>query len=179
MERHNEWRRGPTQQIDLREGEKLLIGRAIVERIRKEANVEDGYFGTTEADEDLFRELYLTERHAAVPERILSDEYGGIEQDIRSIFALVFDGVRTELDLRMGREESHWLYVDAAMDDHTTAILCTSESVLSLYSCKPWAFTWEDDEMMANDLGETYEAAAERLLAERQRRATTYRTTKT
>lgn len=160
---------------DALEQERLAIGQAIVDRIRVEANESSGYFPGSDPEQERFRELYLTERHLAVPEVIAGDDVYG---DVRSVFALVFNEVRSELDLRMGREESHWLYIDAAVDDSTTAILCTGQTVLALYSSKPWAFTWEDEETMARSLGEVYEGAAQRLLAERQRR-TTYGTTRT
>lgn len=46
------------------------------------------------------------------------------------------------------------------------------------YSMKPWRFTWESEEGMAATLGDIYEIAAARLLAERQRKHT-YGTTRT
>ena len=172
-------RQSPAEERDPREAEQIAIGLGIVGRIRTEVNAPNGYFDTGDPEQDIFSDLYLKERDGAVPEHLVSD--GGsssIEQDIRVMLASVFNEVRTELDLRMGREESHWVYVDPAPDDHSTVILCTDRSVLSLYSIKPWRFYWETEEEMAETLGYIYEAAAERLLAERQR-PTTYGTTTT
>ncbi len=166
-------RQEPPNDIDRREAERLDLGMSIVERVRERANGESRYFAG-EAGYDFFRELYLEPRSTAVPEQLAgdADELNG---DVRAIYAQVFEAVREELEARMGREESHWLDIDVALDDHTTAIFSTDQSVLMRYSMKPWRFTWESEEGMAGTLSDIYEIAAARLLAER-RRHTTYGT---
>ena len=150
-----------------------LLGFAIVGRTRAEVNAPNGYFDTGDPEQDIFTDLYLKERDGAVPEHLVSDgASSSIEQDIRVMLASVFNELRNELDLRLGREESHWVYVDAAPDDQSTVIICTDRSVLSLYSIKPWRFHWETEQEMAETLGYIYEGAAARLLAERQRQIT-------
>jgi len=160
-----------TEQTDPREAERLAIGTSIVGRIRAEANAIDGWFFQDDVG-DVFNDLYLKERETAIPERLVDDGELGVEGGIKEMFYLVFDGLRRELRFRMGIAESHWVYVDSATEDSTTAILCTDESVLALYSKKPWRFYWANESEMAAQLGEVYEGAASRLLAERQRKAT-------
>lgn len=166
-----------TEQSDPREAERLAIGTSIVGRIRAEANAIDGWFFQDDAG-DVFSDLYLTDRETAIPERLVDDGELGVEGGIKEMFYLVFDGLRRELRFRMGIAESHWVYVDSATEDSTTAILCTDESVLAIYSKKPWRFYWANESEMATELGLVYEEAASRLLAERQRR-TNYGTTET
>ena len=159
------------EQTDPREAERLAVGTSIVGRIRTEANAVDGWF-FQDVGGDVFSDLYLTKRETAIPERLVDDGELGVEEGIKEMFYLVFDGLRRELRFRMGISESHWLYVDSASEDSTTAILCTDESVLALYSRKPWRFYWATESAMAAELGEVYEDAAARLLAERQRKTT-------
>ena len=65
-------------------------------------------FDTGDPDQDLFTGLYLTKRDGAIPEHLVSDgASSSVEQDIRVMLASVFNEVRAELDLRLGREESH------------------------------------------------------------------------
>ena len=170
-------RQSQVEQIGPRETERPSIGLSIVERIRDEANAVHGWFFQGD-DSDVFTDLYLRERETAIPERLVDDGELGVEEGIKHMFYLVFDGVRRELGLRMGRAESQWVYVDTAAVDSTTAILCTDETVLALYSKKPWRFHWANEREMATELGVVYEDAASRLLAERQRR-TNYGTTET
>lgn len=170
-------RQSQIEQSEPREAERLSIGLSIVERIREDANAVDGWFFQGDGS-DVFTDLYLRKRETAIPERLVDDGELGVEEGIKKMFYLVFDGVRRELGLRMGRAESHWVYVDTAAVDSTTAILCTDESILALYSKKPWRFHWANEPEMATELGVVYEEAASRLSAERQRR-TTYGTTGT
>ena len=67
----------------------------------------------------------------------------------------------------MGRQESLWVVIDPAVDDHTLTVVCTDRSVLLFNGMKPWNFWWESEDAMAADLGSWYEVAAARLLAER------------
>lgn len=153
------------------ESENLVaIGRRIIERVRREANNEYSYFDGDEG-EDVFRTLYLVPRDMAVPEHLLSDDtLLDIHMDIRQLFFQVFDGVRAELLDHFGRDRGIWIAVDPSVDDHTTAILCTDETVLCIVATKPWNFWWRSEEAMAGDLGRWYTTAAERLVAERQSR---------
>ena len=176
MEHDLAGRQEPPTDIDRLQTERLAIGQAIVGRVRERANGDARYFAG-EDGQDFFRELYLEPRSTAVPEQ-LAGEADELSRDVRAIYAQVFDAVREELDQRMGREESHWLDIDVALDDHTTAILSTDQSVLMRYSMKPWRFTWESEEGMAGTLSDIYEIATARLLAERQRKQT-YGTTRT
>lgn len=123
MEHDLAGRQEPPTTIDAREAERLAIGQAIVQRVRERANGESRYFAG-EDDQDFFRELYLKSRTTAVPEGLVGESYE-LTSDVRAIYAQVFDGVREELEERMDREESHWLDIDVALDDHTTAILST------------------------------------------------------
>lgn len=170
MEQDLAGRQEPPTDINPRQAERLAIGQAIVGRVRERANGETRYFAG-EDGQDFFRELYLEPRSTAVPEA-LAGEADELISDVRAIYAQVFDAVREELEERMGREESHWLDIDVALDDHTTAILSTDQSVLMRYSMKPWRFTWESEEGMAETLSDIYEIASARLLAERQRKHT-------
>jgi hypothetical protein len=163
-------RQEPSTDIDTRQAERLALGMGIVERVRLRANGETRYF-SGEDGRDFFHQLYLEPRTTAVPED-LAGEWDERTSDVRALYAQVFDAVREELDERMGRDESHWLDIDVAIDDHTTAILSTDQSVLMRYSEKPWRFTWESEAAMAESLRDIYETAATRLLAERQRTPT-------
>lgn len=88
----------------------LETGKTILERIRSRTNGNTGYFENWD-DEDLFSAIYLTPRTAAVPEIILAEPLN----DVRAMFAQVFGGVREELAVRLGWEESVWVYVDASL----------------------------------------------------------------
>ncbi len=146
-----------------------------MERIRREANDEYAYFDGDE-DEDVFHTLYLTPRHTAVPDHLLSEDLLlDIHMDIRELYFQVFDGVRAELLATFGQERPIWIAVDPSVDDHSTAILCTDESVLFIEWRKAWNFWWRSEEAMAGDLGRWYTAAATRLgreLAREQRDGT-------
>ena len=165
-----------TPQPTAEEERRLAIGQAVLERVRERANGEFAYFAGDE-DHDFFTDLYLTPRHTAIPEHLLGDS-DELHRDVRSVFAQVFDGVRDELDLRMGRE-SLWVVIDPAFDDTTTTVLCTNSTILLIYGCKPWRFWWPNERTMADDLGGWYEVAANRLLAERQHQKQLYGTPKT
>lgn len=159
----------PPSQPDPREQERLDIGRHILDRIRADANGEFGYFGSGEPDEDVFRALYLTERETAVPEQFVSDDLlHELSMDVRAMYGQVFNGLREELWERMGRQESFWVVIDPAVDDHTLTVFCTDRSVLLFNGTKPWNFRWDSEDAMVADLGSWYEVAAAGLLAERR-----------
>ena len=152
-------REGPTE-------ERLAIGRSIAERIRSETNNEYAHFSGDE-DEDVFAALYLTERDGCLPGRFVGDD---LLLDIRALYYQVFDGIREELEARLGRHDFIWVAVDPSYEDSTTVVMCTDEIVLLMYWGKAWNFHWENEDEIAAELGRMYGVAAARLAptAERQ-----------
>lgn len=152
--------------VDPLERERLLVGNAIVGRIRTEANELYGGWTAGDSDPEPFREIYLTERTNCIPDQFVGED---LTREIRTLFYTVFDEVRNELDIRMGRrDESHWLFIDADYEDDTTALLTTDDSVLFRYTSKASAFTWDSEKTMAESLGDIYQRAANQLLIERR-----------
>jgi hypothetical protein len=141
------------------------LGLEILESVRAATNDNSGHFLNMD-DDDLFRQIYLTERKQPIPDAILNDPLS----DIRAMYAQVFGGVRDGLAARLGREEQVWVYIDPWIDDATTMVMCTDHTLLLLHRSKPWNFWWPDELSMAGDLGSWYETAANRLLDERSSR---------
>lgn len=141
--------------------EELEIGRSILDRIRREVNEE--YRPLAEEDQDIFKTLYLTERELCVPDFLLGED---VMEDIISIYYFVFDGIREELEERLGTKEWISIYVQPSYQDVSFAVMATEEKVLLVVGRKPWGFWWESEAAMAEELESWYEAAARGLRAE-------------
>lgn len=139
--------------------ERWPTGRRIMERIRREVNAEGAHF-LGEEGEDVFRSLYLTERFGCIPDHLLGED---ILVDIRNLYYWVLDGVREELQERVGAKGFVWVAVDPSYEDPTYALLLHQDRVLLEVSRKAWRFYWESEEAMAEELEGWYQQAARRL----------------
>ncbi len=137
------------------------IGRVILERLRRHMNVDCTGFDA-DRDEDLFKDLYLTERHECIPDHLLGDD---LMSDIITMYYDLFDAVRGEILERAKPLETINILVQPDYEDATFVVVATNTRVLLIDSSKPWHLWWEDEEGMARDL-EGWYRFAERRLAE-------------
>jgi hypothetical protein len=138
-------------------------GQRVLERLRNYANEENAYFAPSFDGEDVFRALYLTERHTSVPEQFVGDDpVYDLHMDVRALFDQVFQCVRDELREQFGPQPI-WIVVDPDLEDRTNVVVCTNESLLLMDSSKAWRFFWESEDAMAETLDGWYTTAADRL----------------
>lgn len=147
----------------------IATGRRIVGRIRDDSNAADGYFFSSDNDEDPARSLYLTPRDTAIPGHLLSDDsLDDIHRDIRALYGQVFDGIGDELIENYANPI--WIVVDPDVEDHTTSVLCTDRSLLLMRSSKAWQFIRTTEGAAAEEWGRWYEGTATGLQLDRQRK---------
>lgn len=112
-------------------------------------------------DDDLFKDLYLTEKYGCIPDHLLGDD---LMQDIITMYYDLFDAVRKELLERVKPLESINILVQPDYEDVTFVVVATNTRVLLVESSKAWHLWWEDEARMARDLEGWYRFAERRLL---------------